>query len=86
MPNLTNAKKAVRKADARYVANRQMKDRITRWLKKTTAAVTEKQKEVAVKSFTMFTKLLDKATKDNIVAPNKASRQKSRVQKLVNAL
>ena len=86
MPNLTNAKKAVRKADAHYVINRQMKDRISRWLKKTTAAITDKNKDEAVKSFTSFTKIIDKATKDNVVSANKASRQKSRVQTLINAL
>lgn len=86
MPNLTNAKKAVRKAEARYVANRQMKDRISRWLKKTTSAVTDKNKDEAVKSFSSLTKLLDKATKDNVITPNRASRQKSRVQTLINAL
>jgi ribosomal protein S20 len=86
MPNLTNAKKAVRKAEAHYVANRQLKDRISRWLKKTTGAITAKNKEEAVKAFSTYTKILDKATKDNVVSPNRASRQKSRVQTLINAL
>lgn len=86
MPNLTNAKKAVRKADTRTVKNRQVKDRITRWLKKATLAVTNKNKDEAVKAFTTLTKLLDKAAKENVIEPNKASRQKSRVQTRINAL
>lgn len=86
MPNLKNAKKAVRKADARTIKNRQVKDRITRWLKKTNLAITEKNKEEASKSFTMLTKLLDKAAKENVIEANKVSRQKSRVQTKINAL
>ncbi len=86
MPNLKNAKKAVRQADARTIKNRQVKDRITRWLKKTNLAITNKAKDDAVKSFTMLTKLLDKAAKENVIEPNKASRQKSRVQTKINAL
>lgn len=86
MPNLKNAKKAVRKADAHYVKNRQVKDRITRWAKKTMDAVTSKKKDDATKSFSQLTKLLDKAAKENVVARNKVSRQKSRVQTAINAL
>ncbi len=86
MPNLTNAKKAVRKADARTTKNRQVKDRITRWLKKVTLAVTAKNKEEAVKAFSFLTKLLDKAAKEKVIEPNKAARQKSRVQTKINAL
>ncbi|MCC7303898.1 30S ribosomal protein S20 [bacterium] len=86
MPNLKNAKKAVRKADARTTKNRQVKDRIARWLKKTNLTIAAKNKEESVKSFTMLTKLLDKAVKENVIEANKASRQKSRVQTKINAL
>jgi len=86
MPNLKNAIKAVRQTEARTVLNRQAKDRITRWLKKTNLAIAEKKKEVAVKAFTTLTKLLDKAAKEKVIEPNKVSRQKSRVQTKINAL
>ncbi len=86
MPNLRNAKKAVRKTEARYDTNRRVKDRITRWLNKTKLAVKNKAKEDAVKSFSFLTKLLDKAAKENVITANSAARRKSRVQKLVNAL
>ncbi|PJA12837.1 30S ribosomal protein S20 [Candidatus Dojkabacteria bacterium CG_4_10_14_0_2_um_filter_Dojkabacteria_WS6_41_15] len=86
MPNLKNAIKAVRQTEARTILNRQAKDRITRWLKKTNLAITEKKKETAVKAFTTLTKLLDKAAKEKVIEPNKVSRQKSRVQTKINAL
>lgn len=86
MPNLTNAKKAVRQADARTKKNRQVKDRIARWLKTITVAITAKKKEEAVKAFSTLTKLLDKAAKEKVIEPNKAARQKSRVQTKINAL
>ena len=86
MPNLKNAKKAVRQTDARTIKNRQVKDRITRWLKTTNVAIAAKDKTEAVRAFTMLTKLVDKAAKENVIEPNKASRQKSRVQTRINAL
>jgi small subunit ribosomal protein S20 len=86
MPNLNNAKKAVRKADVRTTANRQAKDRIARWLKKVNLAVAEKKKKEAEIAFVTLTKLVDKAAKENVIEPNKASRTKSRVQTKINAL
>ncbi|WKZ24315.1 MAG: 30S ribosomal protein S20 [Candidatus Dojkabacteria bacterium] len=86
MPNLKNAKKAVRKATARTIKNRQVKDRLTRWLKKVNEAITAANKEEATRTFVMLTKLLDKAAKEKVIEANKAARQKSRVQKKINAL
>lgn len=86
MPNLKNAKKSVRQTTARTILNRQAKDRITRWLKKTNLAIAEKKKDEALKAFIFLTKLLDKAAKDKVIEPNKVSRQKSRVQTKINAL
>lgn len=86
MPNLKNAKKAVRQAEAHYILNRRVKDRIHRWELKTVDLVKENKKDDAVKSLSFLTKLLDKATKDNIVSFNRVQRVKSRMQKLVNSL
>lgn len=86
MPNLENAKKALRQSKARYEVNRRMKDRITRWLKKTVKAIEEKDKKVATTAYQFLTKLLDKAAKDKVVSENKASRVKSRVQTKLNTL
>jgi len=86
MPNLKNAKKAVRKSDARTTANRQVKDRIARWLKKVNLAITDKKKKEAETAFVTLTKLVDKAAKEKVIEPNKASRTKSRVQTKINAL
>lgn len=86
MPNLKHAKKAVRKAEARYDSNRRVKDRIIRWNNKVKLALKNKVKEDAVKAFSFLTKLLDKAAKENIISDNKASRTKSRIQTAVNAL
>lgn len=86
MANLKNAKKAVRKSEARYITNRRAKDRIHRWELKTVLTVAEKKKDEATIALLNLTKLIDKAAKDNIVSPNRASRVKSRMQKLVNSL
>jgi len=86
MPNLKNAKKAVRKTDTRTTVNRQVKDRIARWLKKVNLLITDKKKTDAQKAFVTLTKLVDKAAKENVVEPNKAARIKSRVQTKINAL
>lgn len=86
MPNLNNAKKAVRQAEVRTTANRQAKDRIARWLKKVNLAITAKTKKEAEIAFVTLTKLLDKAAKEKVIEPNKASRTKSRVQTKINAL
>lgn len=86
MPNLKNAKKALRQAQAHYTVNRAAKDRIHRWELKVSDLVVEKKKEEAQKSLSFLTKLLDKAAKNNIVSPNRAQRVKSRMQKKVNAV
>lgn len=86
MPNLRNAKKAVRQSEARYAANRTAKDRIHRWELKTKALIVEKNKEEATKAVSFLTKLLDKAARRNVVSGNRAERVKSRMQKLLNTL
>ena len=86
MPNLQSSKKDLRQSQAKYLVNRQAKDRIARWLKKTSSLIEDGKKEEAVKSSEMLTKLLDKAAKNKIFSPNKVARQKSRVQKKINAL
>jgi len=86
MANLKNAKKAVRKSEAHYIVNRRAKDRIHRWELKTAKSAADKKKEEATTALTTLTKLIDKAAKRNIVSTNRASRVKSRMQKLVNGL
>jgi small subunit ribosomal protein S20 len=86
MPNLRNAKKAVRQSEARSAANKTAKDRIHRWELKTKTLIAENKKEDAVKAVSFLTKLLDKAAQRNVVSGNRAERVKSRMQKLLNTL
>ncbi len=86
MPNTLSAKKALRQNKRRYVANKNVKERIKRWTKKLVTFIENGETEKAKETFVTLTKLLDKAAKKNIIHKNKANRRKSRLQKKINAL
>jgi len=86
MPNIKSAKKSVRQSNAKYLVNKTAKARINRWTKKVNGFIDEKKKDDAIKAFVFLTKLLDKASKNNIFSPNKVARLKSRIQTRINAL
>ena len=86
MPNLNSAKKALRQNKTRYIRNKNVRERIKRWTKKLLGYVEKGEKEKAIETFGFLTKLLDKAGKRNVMHKNKANRQKSHLQKKLNAL
>ncbi len=86
MPNTKSAKKALRQNKKRYIANKRVKARIKRWIKKLQLQIQEANKEVATKTYYFVQKLLDKAGKRHIYHKNKVNRLKSRLAKKVNSI
>jgi len=81
MPNLKTAKKNLRKSKKRHLANNQYKNKIDFLLKKIKKEVKKGSKDLKelVKN---FYKIVDKASKKNIIHKNKSSRLKSKIAKL----
>ncbi len=84
MPNLRNAKKALRKSLRRYEHNKRIRTRVKRWIKKYMTLLKEGKKDEASKILPFVQKLIDKAAKRNIFHRNKASRMVSRLYRLLN--
>jgi len=84
MPNLRNAKKALRQADKRAAENKVVKIAMKKAVKAAAQAIEAGEKDVAEK-ITFAQKKLDKAAKKGIIKKNTASRKLSRLQKRVNA-
>lgn len=83
MPNLANAKKALRQSDKRSARNQILKDEIHSLRRHFRKAVSAKNFDEATKMLPMMQKKLDKLVTKNIFKKNKSSRIKSR---LVSAL
>lgn len=78
MPRIESAKKRMRQARARTVQNRTQRSRLRSALKKVRTA-TGAEVETA---YAEAVKLLDRAGRKQIIHPNAAARQKSRLAKL----
>ena len=78
MPVLQSAKKALRRDRRRAIVNKRIKEKVKEVLKKTRQ--TPNKKNLGL-SFA----ILDRATKKKVIHPNKASRLKSRLSKLLKA-
>ena len=85
MPNSLSAKKRVRQNEKRRQLNRSKKSRIKTEVKKFYASVESGEHESAEKSLSYATKLLDKAAKTNILHANRVAREKSKLQRTLNA-
>jgi len=83
MPIKESAKKASRQNQKRRAANLQKKRRIKDLLKEVKSLVSQKKSKEAKKLLPKAYKILDKAAKKGIIKKNTASRQKSRITKLV---
>lgn len=72
MANLKSSQKDVRRIERRTERNRAVKSRLKTLRKKVVADPTPENKAV-------YTSALDKAAKNNVVHPNKVSREKSKI-------
>lgn len=81
MPNLKNAKKALRQAKKRTLLNENYKKKFRDAVKKTAKATS---KEEAVKFARLAQKALDKAAKHGTIKKNTAARRLRRLMKKVN--
>lgn len=86
MPNLASPKKELRKSKKRYQANLRVRRRLVEWRQKIQKLIDVKEKDKAVKAFSSYTKLVDKAVKNKVFHPNKAARYKSKFQKAINSI
>jgi small subunit ribosomal protein S20 len=85
MPNITSAKKELRKSKKRQEANKVIADRAKILIKKTLKQIEAKEAKVA-ESFSEVMQSLDKLVKKGILKKNTADRKKSRLQKKINEI
>ena len=86
MANIKSQKKRALTNLKRQNAKAGQKSELKTAIKKVLAAVEAKDKEAAVKAYNEANKCLDKAVVSSIKKNNYASRQKSRLAKLVNSI
>lgn len=82
MPNTKNAKKALRKSQARRLRNRSQRSTLRTTIKKFRALAEGDDKDAIETAFRMAVKGLDQAAAKGLIHKNKASRTKSRLSKL----
>lgn len=78
MPQLRNAKKALRQSDKRFERNRDVKVNI-KYLTKQTRQLAEAKDAKAEESLKTTIKAIDKATQKGILKKNTGARKKSRL-------
>ena len=86
MPNLENAKKALRQSEKRAERNKLVKAEIKSLRVKLRKEVTAKKFEQALEVVKLVSKKLDKAYAKGIMKKNTVARYKSRLMKKVNTL
>ena len=85
MPNTKSAEKRLRQSEARRLRNRAAKSAIKTQLRKVREAVASGNLEQADTEYRLAAEKLDKAGQRHIIHRNKASRTKSRLQRLMKA-
>jgi small subunit ribosomal protein S20 len=80
VPRIKSAKKAMRQAGARQERNRHRQSQLKTAVKKVRSAATKKD---AAAAYLEAARLLDRAGRKNLIHRNAASRQKSRLAKVV---
>jgi small subunit ribosomal protein S20 len=83
MPNSPSAAKRLRQSKIRQQQNKSVKSAIRTQLKKVRTAATAGQIDVAEAEFKIAAKRLDRAGAHRVIHPNLASRQKSRLQRMI---
>lgn len=82
-PIIKSAKKALRQNIKHRIRNLRKKRKIKDLKKEVKILVSEQKKEEAKKLLPKFYKALDKAAKTGVIKKNKASREKSKITKLL---
>lgn len=86
MPNIKNAKKAIKVMDKKNKVNNFYKASMKTAIKNVEKAIVAKDKETATANLAIAIKKIDKAASAGIVTPNFVARNKSRLTKKVNAM
>lgn len=86
MPQTKSAAKELRKAKKRQGQNSVLKNKLKAQTKSLKRFIAEGKKEEIKKALGLTHQIIDKAAKKGIIKKNTASRQKSRLTKLVNRL
>ena len=86
MPNLANAKKALRQSEKRAARNKTVKDEIASLRRHFKTAMKDKKAEEAKKLALSIATKLDKATTKHVFKKNTAARLKSRMMLAVNKM
>jgi small subunit ribosomal protein S20 len=84
MPHSRQAKKRDRQNEERRMHNKAIKSAMRTQVKKVEQALEGGDKNAAAKELPEAMKHLDKAAKRRVIHPNKAARDKSRLQRRVN--
>lgn len=83
MPNLANAKKALRQSDKRAARNKVLIEELYSMRRRFRRTIEKGQLEEAKKMIPVFDKKLDKAVTKNVLKKNKAARMKSRLSAML---
>ncbi len=86
MPNMKNAKKAVKVNAKKNVENNDFKASMRTAIKNVEKAVSGKDKEKATANLKVAIKRIDKATAKGVSTKNTSARNKSRLTKKVNEM
>lgn len=86
MANTQSALKNIRKNRTNYLRNRSASSKLKTLEKNFLSAVENKDKDAAQLSAKNLISALDKATKSNLVHPNKVARKKARCASLIASL
>ena len=86
MPNMKNAKKAVKVISKKAKANNEYEASMKTAMKKVEKAVASKDKDAANKELKVAIKRIDKAASKNVASKNYCARNKSRLTKKVNEM
>ena len=86
MPNIKNAKKAIKVMDKKNKVNNFYKASMKTAIKNLEKSIIAKDKNASVENLKIAIKRMDKAVSAKVVTPNFVARNKSRLTKKVNAL
>ena len=83
MPQLTQAKKALRTSQRKRVINDRWRRKLRAALNEVRDALANNSKKDAEKAMLKAESILDRTARRNIIHPNKASRKKSRLRQAI---
>jgi small subunit ribosomal protein S20 len=86
MPNLKTSIKDLRQTERRTVVNDRLRNRVKRATKRFNTLVEEGKLDDATQALPQVYKVLDKASKKNVIKKGNASRRKSRLADKLNKL